>query len=178
MKSSRTTWFVLLAAVIIGGLLVAPLFRGSSKNAAGPAGLAGQAAPVFPLRDDRGAAVSLDRDRGKVVVMNLWASWCPPCRAEMPDLERLRSQYASNGVVVIGVNQGESSERAAAFAHALGIHFPIWLDSDQQYGRVFTALGLPTTVVIGRDGIVVKGFDGPVTIDQMRSTLAPLVVRQ
>ena len=175
MKSPRTTWLLVLAAVLVGALLVVPLFRGPSKNAAGPAGLAGQPAPVFALRDDRGASVSLASYRGKIVVMNLWASWCPPCRAEMPDLERLRAQYGSNGVVVVGVNQGESAQRAAAFASSLKIRFPIWLDSDQQYGRVFTALGLPTTVVVGRDGVVVKGFDGQLTLDQMRAVVAPLV---
>lgn len=175
MNSKRTTWLIVLGAAIVAALLVVPLFRGPSKNAAGPAGLVGQAAPVFSLRDDRGADVSLAAYHGKVVVMNLWASWCPPCRAEMPDLERLQSQYASRGVVVIGVNQGESAQRAAAFARSLGVHFSIWLDNDQQYGRVFTALGLPTTVVIGPDGIVAKGFDGQLTIDQMRAALAPLV---
>jgi peroxiredoxin len=165
---------LIVGAAVVAALLVAPLFRSASKGPAGPAGLVGQPAPVFSLRDDRGAPVSLAAYRGKIVVMNLWASWCPPCRAEMPDLERFESQYRSRGVVVIGVNQGESAQRASAFASALRIHFPIWLDSDQQYGRVFTALGLPTTVVIGRDGNVVKGFDGALTIDQMHAAVDPL----
>ena len=175
MKSPRVTWLLILAAVVVAALLVVPLFRGPSSGPAGPAGLAGQNAPVFAMKDDRGGAVSLAQYRGKVVVMNLWASWCPPCRAEMPDLERLRAQYESRGVVVVGVNQGESPQRAAAFATSLRIHFPIWIDSDQQYGRVFTALGLPTTVVIDRDGKVVHGFDGALTLEQMRAAVSPLV---
>ena len=166
---------MILAALIVAAFLVVPLFRGPSGGPAGPAALVGQAAPVFTLQDDRGRTASLAAYRGKVVVLNLWASWCPPCRAEMPDLERFQAEYAGRGVVVIGVNQGESAERASAFATSLRIHFPIWIDKDQQYGRVFAALGLPTTVVIGRDGKVVKGFDGALTIDQMRSAVQTLV---
>jgi thiol-disulfide isomerase/thioredoxin len=126
------------------------------------------------MRDDLGRPVSLAQYRGKVVVMNLWASWCPPCRAEMPDLQKLQSAYASHGVVVIGVNQGESAERAREFAGSLGLHFPIWIDDAQAYGRVYAALGLPTTVVIGRDGIVVHGYDGALAFPQMRDAIRSL----
>jgi len=93
----------------------------------------------------------------------------------MPDLQRLQTAFASRGLVVIGVNQGESPQRAADFAKALQIGFPIWIDDQQQYGRVFAALGLPTTVIIGRDGIVRRGFDGALTIDQMRAAVTPFL---
>lgn len=137
--------------------------------------MVGQGAPVFALRDDNGNVVSLDQYHGKIVVMNLWASWCPPCRAEMPDLQTVAREFAKDGVVVIGVNQGESAQRAATFAHSLDIAFPIWVDDTQRYGRVYAALGLPTTVVIDRRGVVESGFDGPLTIQQMRTTLAAAV---
>ena len=127
------------------------------------------------MRDASGTETSLARYRGRVVVMNLWASWCPPCRAEMPDLQRLAESYPPSQLAVIGVNQGESPERARAFAAALGIRFPIWIDDGQRYGRIYAAQGLPTTIVIGRDGIVAKGFDGPLTFDQMRAAVAGLV---
>lgn len=165
---------VSLALLALAAFVVVPLFRTDGTRSGGPAALVGQQAPVFDLRDDRGAAVSLAQYRGKVVVMNLWASWCPPCRAEMPDLQRLSAAYAARGVVVVGLNQGESAARASVFAQSLGIHFPIWIDDAQKYGRLYAALGLPTTVVVGRDGAVVKGFDGPLTFDQMRAAVAPL----
>ena len=170
----RITWIVALAALAIVAFALVPLFRSGPSRPSGPAGLSGPA-PVFQLQDDRGATVSLDRYRGKVVVMNLWASWCPPCRAEMPDLQRLEDAYGSRGVVVLGVNQGESADRARAFADSLKITFPIWIDDSQRYGRVYAALGLPTTVVIGPDGTVVHGYDGALTLDQMRAAIAPLV---
>ncbi len=170
----RIAWALALVALAVLVIAVLPLFRTGGSRPAGPAGLSGPA-PVFQLKDDRGATVSLDRYRGKVVVMNLWASWCPPCRAEMPDLQRLEEAYGSRGVVVLGVNQGESADRARSFADSLKITFPIWIDDSQRYGRVYAALGLPTTVIIARDGNVVRGFDGALSLDQMRAAIAPLV---
>ncbi len=170
-----TTWLVAAAVAAILAIVLVPLFRPDSLRSPGPSGLAGSAAPVYDLRDDRGNVVSLDRYRGKIVVLNLWASWCPPCRAEMPDLQRLAGAYAARGVVVIGVNQGESATRARTYAQALGIGFPIWIDEGQRYGRVFAALGLPTTVIVSRTGTIVRGFDGALSLDQMRAALAPLL---
>lgn len=172
---SRLGLVLAAAALVVCALVLVPFFRSAPQKAAGPSGLAGQAAPVFDLRDNTGKPVSLSAYRGRIVVMNLWASWCPPCRAEMPDLQRLAAEYGARGVSVVGVNEGESPERAAAFAKALGIAFPIWIDDRQQYGRVYAALGLPTTVVVGRDGIVVRGYDGQLTLADMRAAVSGLV---
>jgi peroxiredoxin len=175
----RSVWLLVALAIVIAGAIVAPFFRSSSgTGSAGPTGLEGQSAPVFALRDDAGAPVSLARYRGRIVVMNLWASWCPPCRAEMPELQRFADAYEKRGVAVVGVNQGESAQRARAFAQALHIRFPIWLDDRQQYGRAYTALGLPTTVIIGRDGAVIRGFDGPLTFEQLRAAIAGVVAER
>jgi peroxiredoxin len=173
---NRIVWLVVaLVGVVTVGAILAPFFVPASTRPAGPAGLAGESAPVFVLRDAAGTPASLAQYRGKVVVMNLWATWCPPCRAEMPELQRFSDAYGARGVAVLGVNQGESAQRARAFALSLRIRFPLWLDERQQYGRVFTALGLPTTVIIGRDGVVVRGFDGALTFAQMRGAIAGLV---
>lgn len=166
----------IVAAVAIGWIAVEYLVPStSSTNASGPSGTVGQIAPVFDLRDDGGRAASLDRYHGSVVVMNLWASWCPPCRAEMPDLQRLLEVYGGRGVAVVGVNEGESAQRARAFASALRIRFPIWIDASQRYGRVYSALGLPTTVIIDRRGVVRRGFDGPLTFDEMRAVVTAVL---
>jgi peroxiredoxin len=159
----------------IAFFVIEPFFVSPTTRAGGPQGLVGEAAPVFDLQDDRGASVSLERYRGQIVVMNLWASWCPPCRAEMPDLQRLADAYASRGIAIVGVNQGESPERARAFADSLRIRFPIWIDGSQRYGRTYAALGLPTTVILDANGVVVRGFDGPLTFAQMQAAVAPLV---
>ena len=165
-------WLVLAAIAVVAAVVLVPMFLGNAPVASGPNAAVGKPAPVFALQDDLGAPASLDHYRGKVVVLNLWASWCPPCRAEMPDLQRLAQRYPT--IAVIGVNEGESAERARAFAQSLRIGFPIWVDSSQQYGRVFASLGLPTTIVVSRDGTVVRGFDGALTFAQMSEAVAPL----
>lgn len=112
---------------------------------------------------------------GRPQLLNVFATWCPPCRAEMPDLQRLYQAYAPREVVVLGVDQGESAQRVAAFAQSLGIHYPILLDQQQQYGRVYAALGLPTTIVVNQQGVVVRGFDGPLSYPQMVAAITPLL---
>ena len=173
--SGRVGYLAAAAVAVVAALILVPLFRSPAARPPGPSGMSGEAAPVFAMRDDAGARVSLSQYRGRVVVMNLWASWCPPCRAEMPDLQRLWQRYRDRGVTVVGVNEGESPQRAREFAASLGIRFPIWIDERQEYGRVYAALGMPTTVVIGRDGVVVRGYDGALTFDQMRAAVGDLV---
>ncbi|HEY1428599.1 MAG TPA: redoxin domain-containing protein [Candidatus Tumulicola sp.] len=172
--SRRWLWISIVAALLVAGAIVAPFVHSGGKGANGPAALAGQPATVVALLDDRGAPVSLTQYRGRIVVMNLWASWCPPCRAEMPELQRFFERNAARGVVVVGVNEGESAQRASAFATSLGISFPIWIDDEQRYGRAYAALGLPTTIVIDRKGTVVRGFDGPVAFGDLQSALAQI----
>ncbi len=144
----------------------------NGAGAGGPAGLAGAPAASFDVQRIDGTRDSLARHRGSVILMNLWATWCPPCNAEMPALQRFAREYAGK-VVVLGVDEGESRAQASAYARAHGVTFPILLDESQQYGRTYEGIGLPTSVIVGRDGRVVKGIDGPMTLDQMRAAVAP-----
>ncbi|MFN2529471.1 MAG: TlpA family protein disulfide reductase [Candidatus Baltobacteraceae bacterium] len=148
---------------------------GGSQHTIGPTSLVGNPAQSFQAQSLSGATASLQAYQGKLVILNLWASWCPPCRAEMPDLQRLYNTYKNRNLVVVGVNQGESIQQARAFATALGIHFPILVDQAQAYGRVYAALGMPTTFIIRPDGIVARGFDGALTYDQMVAAVRPLL---
>lgn len=170
--SRYVIWAIAAVALIVAVVVLEPFFASQKASPVGPAGLVGEAAPVFTLSDDRGHAVSLDRYRGRIVLMNLWASWCPPCRAEMPDLQRLANSYDGGALAIVGVNEGESAARAQSFAESLRIRFPIWIDASQRYGRTYAALGLPTTVILDRRGVVVRGYDGPLTFDQMRAAVA------
>src|ERR1700727_1297008 len=104
--SRYIVWAVTAVVIAVAFFVLEPFFVSPAHRAGGPEGLAGQAAPVFALRDDRGGVVSLDRYRGRIVLMNLWASWCPPCRAEMPDLQRLAITYAGTRLAIVGVNEG------------------------------------------------------------------------
>lgn len=170
-------WLLAAAAALIVAIVLKQYFPSGDPQTTQNA-IAGKVAPSFAVPSIDGKRQSLSVYRGHTVVMNLWATWCPPCRAEMPDLERLYETYRARGLVVIGINQGESRQRAAAFAQSLRIRYPIWLDDQQQYGRTYIAIGLPTTIIIDPSGVAVRGFDGPLTYGQMKAAIAPLVRAQ
>lgn len=141
----------------------------------GPAMLAGAPAASYEIKGLDGASDSLERYRGRVVFLNLWASWCAPCRSETPALEKLYEENRARGLVVLGIDQGESAAAAGVFAKEMNLHYPILLDEQQQYGRAYAAIGLPTTLVIDRTGHIVRGVDGELTLAQMRDYVAPLL---
>ncbi|MFN2460216.1 MAG: TlpA disulfide reductase family protein [Candidatus Velthaea sp.] len=171
-----------VGAVILTILLSACYSGGGPKRTVagtgGPGALAGAPAVSYDVKRLDGRLDSLARYRGSVVVMNLWATWCPPCREEMPDLQRFYNEFKGKGVVVLGVDQGESSATAGTYARKRGVTFPILVDEDQQYGRTYEAVGLPTTVVVDRRGRVVRGIDGQLTLAQMREIVAPALKAQ
>jgi len=96
--------------------------------------------------------VSMRDLRGKVVLINFWASWCAECRPEMPVLERLHRELAPQGFAVIGINAREGSEVIRRYASALGLTFPLVLDRDGKINSLYGVVGLPTTFLVGRDG--------------------------
>ena len=99
--------------------------------------------------------------RGKVVLINFWASWCAECRPEMPVLERLHRELAPQGFAVIGINAREGSEVIRRYASALGLTFPLVLDRDGKINSLYGVVGLPTTFLVGRDGRAVALAVGP-----------------
>ena len=167
----RNVLFIAIALIIVYAVVALyPAARQvTSDGGGGPSRLAGAPAMSFPAKRLDGTPDALANYRGKVVVLNLWASWCPPCVQEMPDLERLQRAYASRGVVVIGVDQGESAKTAQNFARARGVTFRILIDEDQRYGGAYSAVGLPTTMIVDRSGHIVRGVDGALTYAQMQS---------
>jgi len=170
-----------LAAAVVAGIVLALTAKsyfgasGSDFAGGGPASLAGAPAQSYEVTGLDGRPAALQSYRGHVVLLNLWASWCAPCRSETPALEKLYRQDRSRGLVVIGVDQGDSADAAREFVHELGLTYPIWLDDEQQYGRAYAAVGLPTSLVIGKDGKIVRGIDGEMTLAQMRDAVDGLL---
>lgn len=121
----------------------------------------GEPAPDFTLLDLDGKQVSLSDYRGKVVLLNFWATWCTPCRAEMPDLQRTYDNLKDQGFVVLGVNIGERQVTAKGFARSLGITFPIVLDQDKVVTLEKYKVGpIPSSYFIDREGIIRHQFLG------------------
>lgn len=112
---------------------------------------------------------------GQPVLINFWASWCAPCRAEMPELVDAFQQHKDQGLVVIGVNQQESEDKALQFMQEFGIEFPVALDSRGDLASLYVARGLPTTYFIDRDGNIAEQWRGLLTADLLQERLAPLL---
>jgi len=112
------------------------------------------AAPHLTLEDLNGKTVSLNDYAGSVVLVNLWATWCPPCREEMPALQAFYEKRRSQGFVLIGVNQEETPEIVHDFVSAYNLTFPIWLDENYLAQRAFNTFSLPSSFVIDRAGRV------------------------
>ena len=111
-------------------------------------------APDFTLRSVGGANVRLAEQRGQVVMVNFWATWCTPCLQEMPHLSRLYERYRASGFVLLGVNIDDDPRAAAALATKLGLRFPVLLDTDKKVSRIYDMSAMPATLLIDRDGRV------------------------
>ena len=111
-------------------------------------------APDFTLRGADGRNVRLDELRGQVVLVNFWATWCGPCREEMPRLETLYEKYHKSGFVLLGVNVDDDPRTALATAAKLNVSFPVLLDTDKHVSKLYDLSTMPSTVVIDRDGKV------------------------
>jgi peroxiredoxin len=112
------------------------------------------AAPDFTLRTMNGPNLRLAEQRGRVVMVTFWATWCGPCRQEMPHLNRLYEKYRASGFVLLGVNVDDDAANAVALATKLGIAFPVLLDTDKGVSKLYDLSTMPSTVLIDRDGKV------------------------
>ena len=112
----------------------------------------GGATPALELSDLRGTKHRLADYRGKVVLVNFWATWCVPCREEMPSIERLRASLEGRPFVVLAVNVAEPQSRIRKFLEAVPVGFPVLLDQDSQTTRAWQAKLLPATYIVGTDG--------------------------
>jgi peroxiredoxin len=119
-------------------------------------------APDFAVPDLSGQAVRLSGLRGQVVLLNLWTTWCPPCREEMPSMEKLYQRLKDRGFVLLAVSQDEAGKAAVEpFVRDLGLTFPVLVDPEHQVGDRFNVWGYPESFIIDREGRVVERVIGP-----------------
>lgn len=131
------------AGLALGGGLTAP-----ARASVAP----GRVAPDFTLRSGEGRNLRLAEQRGKVVMVNFWATWCTPCRVEMPHLQRLHEQYRSAGFLLLGVSVDDDPAKAMELAGRLRLSFPILFDTDKTVSRLYDLKTMPSTMLIDRDG--------------------------
>lgn len=149
--------------------------------------IAGAEAPDFTAVDLSGAPVSLSDYRGRVVLVNIWATWCPPCLEEMPSMQRLYEQLQETDFEILAVSvdarageldaAGRPGGDLATFAAEMGLTFPILHDPDGRIQRIYQTTGVPETFLVGRDGVIYKkvaggtNWDAPVNVELVRRLL-------
>jgi peroxiredoxin len=133
-------------------LVLAALFVAGGVASAAVTPSAG--APDFTLPSLDGPNLRLQEQRGRVVMINFWATWCGPCRVEMPHLSRLYEKYRGSGFTVLAVNIDEDPHKAASLAKQLSMRFPVLLDSDKKVSRLYDLGTMPSTILVDRDGRV------------------------
>ena len=134
-------------------------------------------APSFTLTSSAGKDVSLEQYKGQVVMLNFWASWCGPCRQEMPLLESIYKKYNKMGFTLIGVNVEPNSQAANEWLKATPVSFPILYDKDSKVSKLYDVAGMPSTVIIDRSGklrVLHRGYkpgDENEYLDSIRSLI-------
>lgn len=160
---------------LISGALV--LAANAPSSAFTAESLLGARAPDFAQRDINGNYVSVTSLRGKVIVLNFWATWCPPCKKEIPGLERMYREYRSQGLEVVGVSTDSSERGIRDFLKESPLSYRILRDTDGKISRLYGVYSLPTTFIIDRSGIVIKHFIGEQNWDspKMRTSIESLL---
>jgi len=138
----------------IKNIVLGALFTVITATSVASSGLAGQEAPDFALKSSSGDNLRLSEYRGDVVMINFWATWCGPCRQEMPLLDDLYSRYQRVGFSLLGVNIDDDSRRAMQMIEELGVSFPVLFDSAKQVSKLYEVEAMPVTVLVDREGTV------------------------
>ena len=154
MRPIRLSAAVRIAATLRTPLVGALLALGALPHGFAAAPAPRTLAPDFTLHAADGRNLRLDELRGQVVLVNFWATWCGPCREEMPHLNQLYEKYRKSGFVLLGVNIDDDPQVALATAQKLSVTFPVLLDTDKKVSKLYDLATMPSTVVIDRDGKV------------------------
>jgi cytochrome c biogenesis protein CcmG/thiol:disulfide interchange protein DsbE len=146
----------------------------SSGTARPAAPRVGSPAPDFELKDLDGKTVRLSDLKGKPVLINFWATWCPNCKEDMPGLEKAYQKYRDQGVVFLGVDQGESADTVRNFVKKNGYSWTFLLDSDMKVSMSYRASAIPMTFFIDREGVLQDIHIGPFIPSTLESKLAKI----
>lgn len=134
----------------IAALMLMTWFGSSAVQAAKPA--VGKIAPEFTLKSDSGKNLKLNDYRGQVVLINFWATWCSPCRQEIPHLNRLHERYHKAGFALLGINIDDQPRVAREMMQKLSVAFPVLFDTDKRVSRLYDVGAMPSSLLIDRDG--------------------------
>jgi thiol-disulfide isomerase/thioredoxin len=166
-------WIVGAIVAVALVVLIAAFFPSEIDQNRGPTQVVGMTAPELAVPLVTGGSLRLRDLRGHDVLLNVWASWCGPCRREMPALERLARERTGT-LLVVAVDQGEDPAVAAQFARRFGVTFPVASDQDQRLGTQLHLAGLPSSFFIDKRGVIREAVDGEMSYETMRDKAALL----
>ena len=132
-------------------------------------------APPFEAKTLTGDTLRLADLRGQTVLVNFWATWCEPCKAEMPDLQAVYENYQSRGFRILGVNLGEGKDQVATWVQRLGVTFDIVLDDGQQIASEYQLRGQPSSYLIAPNGVITQIYYGPTIRQSLEAAIAPFL---
>ncbi len=182
-RRKRTTPFpwmpIVLGLALIGIAIVALATPGSESQAADLSSVVpvevSFAAPELSLQNLQGKTESLSDYRNAVVLVNNWATWCPPCKAEMPTLSAYHNEHSSEGFTIIAIEAGDPGEDVSQFVESYGLKFPVWLDPNGASLRAFGNGTLPNSYVIDRSGTVRYAWTGEISKAMLEKYVTPLL---
>jgi peroxiredoxin len=180
---SRTPVFlvILFAGILIIGSAVFPFLLNARNQALQGAGLnlppatLAKTAPALSLTDLSGKPVSLADYKNKVILINNWATWCPPCIAEIPELQKYYAAHAQEGFVLIGIESGEPAKTVSDFVHKHGLTYPIWIDPTTSALEAFNNWDLPSSYLVDRDGLIRMEWTGQINQETLETYVTPLL---
>jgi thiol-disulfide isomerase/thioredoxin len=177
LRLRQCLFFLSLAGVGLAGCNQHPASAPQPKRAVIAAGEIGSQLPEFSVKDLQGREISSADLRGKVVLVDFWATWCQPCKKEMPGYQKLLDLYGSRGFAVIGFkfNTMMDAEEPAQFARKIGVRYPLAVAPDDLKQKFGGIEGLPTTMLYDRQGILRKKAIGFEYTDAIESALRPLL---
>jgi len=171
-KRVKVMLVITLVSVLTSGLVMAGCSPSSAQGVE-----VGNVAPDFQLQSLDGQTVSLGDLRGEPVLINFWATWCPPCRSEMPYIQEVYEEWVNRGLVVLAINIGESSSKVEEFRQSHGLSFAVLLDTKQDVAQRYNITGIPTTFFIDKDGIIqdkiIGAFQNKTQIENRLSKIMP-----
>ncbi len=181
VKTQRQSFVIGVFLVLIGIALFVVL-QGTDGGAASPVAdlsvvpvAVKYPAPELALENVNGGTESLADFSGQVLLLNNWATWCPPCKAEMPTLKKFHDAHSTEGFTIIAVEAGDGKEEVLQFANSLGLTFPIWLDPDGAALNAFKNGSLPNSYVIDRSGTVRYAWTGEISLAMLEKFVTPLI---
>lgn len=158
---------IIVIIILLIGTFAFSYINNQSKNDRPEVGVeVGKSAPDFELRDLNDNPVKLSDYRGQKVFLNFWASWCPPCRAEMPDMQKLYEEDFTD-FKIIAVNVGENKSTAAEFIMENSLDFKVLLDRDEEISRDYLVRGIPTSYFLDENGVIINKVSGLISYDKM-----------